>query len=323
MIDKSILVMAITSMAIAFSPPGTCVSGSKQESRGFSGRFQAGVGYITSTDQLKKNADKRLDGLSANADRFDSVIPLVRLDLRYTFASGRQLYFGTPTGSGGRPGLSLGAVLPVKDGSKLDVSVFRRSFEKVWKDPYLVGDRREDTDKLTNGAKLAFSNILGTPTSVSYSLAYADVDDDEIGESFDTLERDGWLHEAQIGYSIRVGRGLSIVPSFEFSLGDADGDANSYKGYALKMGVRKFSAGYMFNLFAAIGLNDYDETHPIFDKTREDTTYSTFAVFTLPDLLGKKRLFSSLTAGYRHRDSNIGFLDADTFLGGLTIGYKF
>lgn len=203
------------------------------------------------------------------------------------------------------------------------MSVFGRPFEKVWQDPCLLGDRREDTDKTTDDAKLVYSNILGTPTKVSYSLSNADVDDDEIGERFDVLERDSWLHEAQIEYAVPVGRGMSIVPSVEFSLDDSDGDGNSYKGYGLKLGLRKFSSGYMFNISTGIGLNDYDKTHPIFDKTREDISYSAFAVFTRSNLLGKKPLFSSLIAGYRHRDSNIGFLDADTFLGGLTIGYTF
>ena len=322
-IQKKSLQMAIISMAIAFSPPCHCAPGSKEESRGFSGRIQAGAGYVTSTDQLKKDADKRLDGLSSNADRFDRGIPLVLLDLRYSFASGRQIYFGTPMESGGRPALSLGAVVPVKDGGKLDVSVFTSPFEKVWQDPYLLGGRREDTDKTTYGAKLAYSDILGTPAKVSYSLANVDVDDDEIGERFDTLARDGWLHEAQLAYAITVGQGMSFVPSFKFSLGDLEGDANSYKGYEAKLGLRKFASGYMFSLIAGIGLNDYDDTHPIFEKTREDISYSAFAVFTRSNLLGRKPLFSSLIAGYRHRDSNIGFLDADTFLGGLTIGYKF
>jgi hypothetical protein len=322
-IAKNRLQIAMISMVIAFSPLGNCAWGSRPESQEFSGRIQAGAGYVTSTDQLKKDADKRLDGLSTNADRFDRGIPLVLLDLRYTFASGRQLYLGTPIESGGRPGLSLGAVVPVKDAGKLDMSVFAKPFEKVWQDPYLVGERREDTDKTTYGAKLAYSDILGTRAKVSYSLANADVDDDDIGERFDTLERDGWLHEAQIAYAIPVGRGMSFVPGFEFSLGNLEGDANSYKGYEVKLGLRMFSSGYLFNLFAGIGRNDYDNTHPIFGKTREDISYSAFAVVSSSDLLGKKRLFYSLIAGYRHRDSNIGFLDADTFLGGLTLGYKF
>lgn len=323
MIVEKILQALIIPLAIACSPPGACAGGSKEEPRGFSGRVQAGAGYVTNTDQLKTDADKRLDGLNTNADRFDSVIPLALFDLRYTYSSGRQAYFSTPMESGGPPGLSLGGVLPFKDGSKLDVSVFGKPFVEVWKDPYLTGGRRADTKKTTYGMKFAFSDILGTATKVSYSLAHVDVDDDEIGRRFDTLERDGWVHKAQAGYAIPLGRGMSIVPGFKFSLGDSDGDANSYRGYELKLALRKFSPGYAVNLYAGIGLNDYDRTHPIFDKKREDASYSAFGVLTLSDLLGKKYLFSSLIAGYRHRDSNIGFLDADTFLGGLTVGYRF
>ncbi len=303
--------------------PVVFAQGPKEVRPGFSARVEAGVGYVTSTDQLDADADKRADDLRSNADRFSNVLPLVLFNLRYTFESKRQVYFGTKRESGGPPGLALGAVLPLDDGSKLDAAVFGKPFEEVWKDPYLDGLRRSDTNKTTYGAKLEYSDILGTPVGVAYSVAHVDVDDDEIGARFDALERDGWVHEAEAEYPFPLGRGMSIVPSFQFTVGDLDGNANSYKGYQLKLGLRRFSTGYGFNLFAAVGVNDYDRTHPVFDKSRDDTNYSAFGVFTFSDLFGREALFCNLIAGYRHRDSNIGFLKADTFLGGLTIGYKF
>ena len=105
---KKILQIITIQVAIVCAAPGAWARDPGAESRGFSGRVQAGAGYVTSTDQLDTDADKRLDGLSANADRFDSVIPLALFDLRYTFASGRQGYVSTPMESGGPPGLSLG-----------------------------------------------------------------------------------------------------------------------------------------------------------------------------------------------------------------------
>ena len=249
---------------------------------------------------------------------------MLLFDLRYTFSpSGRQVYFNTPRERGGPPGLTLGMVLPFDDLGKLDTAVFAKPFEEVWKDPYLSTERRSDTSRATYGTRVTLSDILGTPTELSYSLAHADVDDDEIGERFGSLERDGWLHTARIEYGFPLSRGLRVVPGFEFSLVDVDGNANSYKGYELKLGLRKFASGYRFNLAAGIGINDYDNTHPVFGKTREDVTYSAFGVFTLSDLLGEEYLFGSLIAGYQHRDSNIGFLDADTFIGGLMLGYRY
>ena len=113
------------------------------------------------------------------------------------------------------------------------------------------------------------------------------------------------------------------MPGFEFSIGDLDGDANSFTGYQLRLGLRKFAQDYGINLFLGVGLDDYDDKHPIFNKTREDLTYSVFGIFTLSNLFGKKYLFCDLLAGYKYRDSNISFLDASTFLSGLMIGYRF
>lgn len=324
LIEKNILPTAILMIAISFSSLGSYAWGSLKEGpRRFSGQIQAGVGYVNSTDQLDTDADKRLDGLSSNADRFNNVLPLLLFDLRYTFSpSGRQIYFSTPRESGGPPGLSLGTVLPFKDDSKLDISVIGKPFGEVWKDPYLATEKRADTDKATYGAKLVYSEILGTLTKVSYSLTYTDVADDEIGKRFDTLERDGWLHRARFEYAFDLGAGMSISPGLEFSLGNFDGDANSYKGSELKMELRKFSPDYQFIWLAGIGLYDYDKTHPIYDKTREDITFSAFGLFTLSNMFGKENIFCSLIAGYQHRNSNIEFLDADTFLSGLTIGFK-
>jgi hypothetical protein len=46
-------------------------------------------------------------------------------------------------------------------------------------------------------------------------------------------------------------------------------------------------------------------------------------MFTRSDLFGQEYLFVTLMAGYRYRDSNIGFLNAQTFLGGAMIGVEF
>ena len=104
------------------------------------------------------------------------------------------------------------------------------------------------------------------------------------------------------------------------SIGDIDGEANSYTGYQLRLGFNRFSQDYRIMLKLGIGWDDYDDKHPIFGKTRNDTKYSAFGMFTLSDLFGKDYLFGNLLAGYQYRDSNIGFLNAKTFLSGPDIG---
>jgi hypothetical protein len=296
-----------------------------ENSEGFSGRISAGAGFMTSTDQLKtSDENKRIDSLSGDADRYDKFMPLALFNLGYTFAeSGRQVYFGTPMELSGPPGLSLGFVQPFSDGSRLDISVFTRPFSEVWRDPYQINANRKETREYNYGTRFAYQQILGTGFGLSYAFSRIDVNVDDIGDRFDDLERDGYIHSAEVEYVFRLAETLSLSPDFKLSIGDLDGEANAYTGYQFGLGLRKFSKSYQLMLKAAIGWYDYDDRHPIFSKTRNDTNYSVFGMLTRSDLFRQDYLFGTLMAGYRYRDSNIGFLEAQTFLSGAMIGIEF
>ncbi len=310
--------------ALAYPSSGNADQGASN-SAGLSFRLSAGAGYISSKDQLRPNdGNKRVRDLDDNANRYDSVIPLASFDLRYTFAaSGRQVYLGTPMSDEGPPGLTLGGVWPFEDGGKIDVGIFVMPFGDVWEDPYRVDRDRNETDKDTYGAKIDYTGILGTGFEAGYRLAYIDIDDDEIGRRFDDLERDGWVHALKLGYAHPLGERWKIVPEAGFTIGDIDGDANRYLGYRFKLGLQRFHAGHLLSLSAGVGYRDYDEEHPIFDKDRNDTLYNVFGLYTRSNLFGHAPLFCSLLAGFGHRRSNIDFLEADTIMSGLMLGYRF
>ncbi len=295
------------------------------KSSGLSFHLSAGAGYVSSKDQLRPNdGNKRVRDLDDNANRYDAAIPLVSFDLRYTFAeSGRQVYLGTPMGDEGPPGLTLGGVWPFKDGGKIDAGAFVMPFGDVWEDPYLVDRDRDETEKDRYGAKIDYTRILGTGFEAGYRIEHIDIDDDDIGRRFNDLERDGWVHAIKLGYALPFGSGWQLVPEAGFTLGDIDGDANRYRGYRFKLGLRRFHAGHLLNLSAGIGYRDYDEEHPIFEKDRNDTLFSVFGFYTRSNLFSDKPLFCSLLAGFNHRSSNIDFLEADTFISGLMLGYRF
>ncbi len=296
-----------------------------EKSEGFSGRISAGVGYMASTDQLKTtDENKAIDSLDDDADWYDKIMPLALVNLRYTFAdSGRQIYFGTPPEPSGPPGLSLGFVQPFSDDSHLDISIFTHPFSEAWRDPYLTNANRKETRKYIYGTRIDYDGILGSRFKLSYSFSRVDVNVDDIGDRFDDLEREGYLHNAEVEYTFRLGQTMSLTPNFGLSMGDIDGDANAYTGYTFGLGFRKFSKFNQLLLKVGIGWDDYDDTHPIFNKTRNDTNYSAFGMFTRSDLFGTDYLFGTLMAGYQYRDSNIDFLEAQTFLSGVMIGIKF
>ena len=280
---------------------------------------------MASTDQLKTtDENKQIDSLSGDADWYDSVTPLVLFRLQYTFAeSGRSLYIGTPSKFNGPPGLSLGFVQPLSSGGGLDISVFANPFSEVWQDPYLTNTNRKETDKTEFGARMEYDKIAGSSFKLAYSFSREDVDEDEIGDRFDDLERDGFIHSAEVEYAFALGTSLSLVPGFKLAIGDIDGEANAYTGYHFSLGLRKFTRLYQFMLKGSVGWDDYDDRHPIFDKTRNDTIYSVFGMLTRSNLFGQDALFGTVMAGYQYRDANIGFLEAQTFFGGAMIGFKF
>ena len=191
------------------------------------------------------------------------------------------------------------------------------SFFEVWRDPYLINTGRKETREYNFGTRIEYDRIFSTGLKLSYAFSRVDVNVDDIGDRFDDLERDGSIHIAEVEYTFQVAEGMSLAPGFELSIGDIDGEANAYTGF------RKFSKSYQLMLKAGIGWDDYDEKHPIFDKTRNDTKYAAFGMFTRSDLFGKDFLFGTLMAGYRYRDSNISFLNAQTLLSGAMIGIEF
>jgi hypothetical protein len=311
--------------ALLFSWSSAYAVDPAEKSSGFSGMISAGAGYMTSTDQLKTtDENKRIRSLNREADWYDKFMPLALFNLRYGFTkSGRQIYFGTPPELSGSPGLSLGFVQPFSDGSKLDISIFTHPFSEVWRDPYLTSANRQETREYNYGTKIEYDEILGTRFKLSYAFSRVDVNVDEIGDQFNDLERDGYLHKAEVEYAFRLGQTMSLAPGFELSIGDIDGEANAYTGYKFGLGFRIFSKPHQLLLEAAAGWDDYDDKHPIFEKTRNDTNYAVFGMFTRSDLFGKNYLYGTVTGGYRYRDTNIGFLQAQTFICGAMIGIEF
>lgn len=287
--------------------------------------IRAGVGYMTSTDQLHvQDGNKRFQDLDGDADWYAKVIPLALFNLRYGFKGrGAAVYAGTPFGSGGPPGLAIGTAQPLPDRGEVDASLWMNPFGDVWEDPYLVGVRRDETSKIEYGIKIAYDGAWGTDLGIRYSYSRVDVDNDDIRERFGTLKRDGEEHELGVEYKLSGPYGVMIVPTAEYSRGDLDGQANSFDGYGLKIALRRLSESYAMNVFLTGSFEDYEESHPIFGKSREDWRFGGFGILTLRNLFGVRGVLWDLIAGYSYRDSNIGFLDAKTFIGGLALGYEF
>ncbi len=292
---------------------------------GFWGKIELGAGLMSTTDQLGVDSDNRTTGsLGTNADQYQNAIPVLLFDLNYVYQdSGTRIYLGNPLGPSGRTGFSVGVARPVNGGGKVDVSLFAMPFEEAWENPYLTGVDRVETDQSTYGIRVKYDGVFGSNFGFQYSMTAEEVEDDLIGSIFNDLRRNGSIHEAEVGYPLQAGRGITLIPELGFSRGDMDGDANSFAGSLFRLGLLRFSRAYRLLAFLSLERQDFDAVHPVFGQTREDTEVSMFGQVIFPSRFGTEGVFVGILAGYGRRDSNIPFLDAETLFGGLSVGYEF
>ncbi|MEA3432124.1 MAG: DUF2860 family protein [candidate division WOR-3 bacterium] len=320
---KTIFVLCFTFLTF-MSITASAQEGDRHEENGFSARIEAGAIWINTTDQLfVDDKNEKTDNLNDEADSFSTTMPLVMFDLRYAFqGSDTEVYLGTPFEDSGIA-LTLGMAQTFIDKSKLDLSVFSKIMAEVWKDPYIAGVARDDTDIKDVGFTIDYDRILDTGLNLYYRYNLLDVDEDVIGTRFNDMKRDGIIHTTGLGYTIDLDESNTIIPGLEYSKADMDGESNSYNGCKIKLEYKLMKNDYILNAFVSVDKKDYDKMHPIFNKTRDETEYSAIAIFTLLNPLGYDKFFTNFIAGYGYSDSNIDFFDKRTYLSGITIGYNF
>jgi hypothetical protein len=300
--------------------------GDSHEENRFSASVEVGAIWFNTTDQLftdrffAGDKNEKTDNLNGPADDFNITMPMVLFDLRYKFRdTDKEVYLKNPFESSDSE-LTLGMAQTFANKSKLDVSIFY-GMGTVWKDPYIVQENRDKSD--TNNFGLTIDYDINANLNLSYRYNQVDVDQDIIGQRLNDLERDGVIHGTGIGYKVNLDRSNIIIPRFEYTKADMDGESNSYNGYKLEIGYMRMEKDYILSAFVSVDKKDYEEKHPIFNKNREEKEYSAIAILTLLNPLGYDRFFTNFIAGYGYRDSNIDFYDKRTHIGGITIGYNF
>lgn len=297
--------------------------GDRHEENAFSARIEAGAIWINTTDQLfVDNKNEKTNNLNDEADSFSTTLPAVLFDLRYKFRdTDTEVYLATPL-EDSNMALTLGMAQTFIDKSKLEVSICYVN-DEVWKDPYIIQANRDDTDMNDIGFTIDYDCIMDTGFNLYYGYNHLDVDQDFVGKRFNNLKRDGIIHRTGIGYRVNLDESNIITPSFEYSKADMDGESNSYNGYEIKIGYMRMKKTYSLTTFVSADKKNYNKTHPIFNKTRDEKGYSAIAIFTLLNPLGYDKFFTNFIVGYGYSDSNIDFFDKRTYVSGITIGYNF
>jgi len=286
---------------------------------GFSGTVNVGGLWMNSKSHLTPvDKNKRLDNLGQSAQSETEVIPLAFFKINYDFANGNQIYMGIPFED--EPRLTFGAQQGMDIVGKFDLSVFYAFPEEVWKDPYLTGVDRQETDKTVYGGKLEYSL---NHFKASYELACVDVDKDEIGARFRNLRRNGNVHQIETSYEIELGNGFMLEPGIGHTMANMDGKSNQYEGHKGSLAIMKRWEKFMLHASVGGELNDYDTVNPIFNSTREDKKFQAMVLLSWINPLGYERFSLDVGGGYEKNDSNIVFYDSEGQFSFITLGYRF
>jgi hypothetical protein len=286
--------------------------------------METGFLYLQRADNFSTDSDALIGSLGGEAESVSSVVPVVLFSLSSGYGRANAVYFATDTAGGEEFALSLGTVIPLGERENiLDISVMYVPFQKAWKNPYQTGISRQETDVTKYGGKVALGAIAGTPLGLRFKVASVDVEDDEIGELEATLARDGIIYKLSADYRMDVTRDFSVTPSLTYERGDFDGASNSYDGHGASLRLIYRSPPFLLVPMFVYSFDQYDESHPIFGKKREDSRFAMFLTAQISGLFGAPGFYFKVITGYMATDSTIDFCDSDGTFAGMTVGYGF
>jgi len=318
-----ILKFVTCSLFFIFTPPVVHAQEQKGSEPGFSGMLQGGAIFIQTDSQFStKETNRRTADIDGPTDPHTISSGIASVSLRYQFEDGTAVYAGNPLEVGEGFAWEAGISRPM-DAGTLDIALTYLPIGKVWKNPYQTVDAREKTDIDVYGLHVQLQEIAGSPWELNYKIDRIDIEDDEICDLEDDLERNGQTHELGIKYNIPSQSGFSLSPELSYTYGDINGRANSYQGIklgALLKGVRP--PWILIGLLSGFH-NQYQTKHPLFGKSRKESGITTFAQAMRLNLFGVKHLFASFGTGYVWSDANIDFFDSQTIIGLASVGLNF
>ncbi len=325
-----------------------CSPGMAQEEEndfepGFSGYIQpmVGVGVSKSISDVGDD-NKRIDSLDQKAESETDFVPMLLWGLGYTFKNeSTMLYVGTPEeniieGSflleaGIRQKLPGGTVLTFAYIPELPLLD-----DEVWKDPFLLGSDRQETDRDSQAFSIMADSIFGSPLTLKYGFGKQEIDDDQSGtylsrqagstltaQDLLTLKRGGNFHQVDAMYTFTLENGATIQPGINYLRGNADGEANSFDSFGGQI-TATYPVG-QWHFFGTISLNgsEYDKTHPVFKKTREQWKYDAILGMGYMAPFGWEDFMVNLYTGFSSQDSNIGFYDTSGMMTGVGLTWMF
>lgn len=310
---------------------------------GFSGyiRPMVGIGYSKSQTDVGDD-NERIDSLDQDAESETDFIPMIFWNMGYTLENGTTRFFAGSSEDSVIDSISfleVGIQQKLLNGTVLSAAYIPGIpglEDEVWADPYLLGSNRSETDRDAHAFRVAAESLFGTALSFNYGFGTQDIDTDQAGlylsqqsgstlttSDLNDLKRSGDFHRAQVLYAFQLGENTMLEPGLTYTRGDADGDANSFDKFGGQISLT--TAMDRCRLFTTLELAhaEYDQSNPVFDKTRKQWEYSAVIGAGYMAPFGYEDFMVNIFTGFTKKDANIKFYDSTALIGGVGITWMF
>jgi len=311
------------------------------EEDGFSGYVNVGASWmrVKSNDVAGSRfgdlSSDRISSLYRKPDGENNVLPMLNGELRYTFADARtQIFLGNGLEDWLRFDLSTGLGIRKQwetAGIFEGAFLFSGIATEVWEDPYVTGQKREETDRTASGYRLGWGRIFNSNFHLSFSYRDIKIDDERSGESLGwlspaqrrLLSREGDHYKTELLYVWKISDSQWLSPTLYYQRFDLDGEAKSNHTYTAMLTHTYAAEKFKLVTNLSYAYADYDKRNPIYLRYQNAHQYGISVTAFYPNLFNYESLTGVVGAAYWLEDSDINFHDTEIVAVTVSTMYTF
>lgn len=280
-------------------------------------------------DDNRRNADLNNAGKTIN--RF-GMLPIIRSE--YTLNDLQtKIFVGNNQDNlpKGQFALELGFAHSFRQNNQFSFALFPKlpAFEKIWQDPFLTGQERQNTNEKVGGGRIKFEHQGSNPFDVQYVFLRNEVDVEKSGHSLmqltsqqrAMLNRNADFHRFNVSINCPINQSVILIPSFQVTTSDAEGDANDFAEGVFKLQSLYIKDKHLLSATFGIGRKESSVDNPIFKLPQNDKSLSLDVFYKYAEPMGYKNLHLLGVALWKKSDANITFYSSKVSAIGLGLGY--
>jgi hypothetical protein len=306
------------------------------EETGWGGYFMLGGGYT----EVKSNTVAGNDIIDGGNDTIKSINQkpssnelghlLAGIEIRYTLPDRNQIFLGGSL----EDRLTLDLANQFGWRKQTDSSgifqvgiLFSAIPVEVWEDPYLVGTRRDATDRDSTGLRFEWGRIMGSAFDALLQVRESDIETERSGSDPGLgcdlgcqalLDRNGNQYQARLTYTFTFPGGHFLRPQLRLRSEDLDGAAMARDAWDLQLTYSYMRPGWILVANAIYGESSFDKANPLYGRRQDADTLALEAtvLYSLPTASRRWQLTGG--AFWGEADSAVRFHDnklTQVFLG--------